>query len=187
MQSVSVSITDQKIIGLLSTDSEQERGFRLLVDAYGDRLYQHLRKILNSHEDANDVLQNTFVKVYRNISKFKGDSKLYTWLYRIATNEALSHLDRQKRRNAVFLPVQTENELMINQQKASNEIDGDYIKHRLKQAIDTLPAKQKAVFSLRYFEEVSYQDMSEMLGTSVGALKASYHHAVRKVEALLKT
>jgi len=187
LQSASLSIIDEKILGFLSTNSEQERGFRLLVDAYGDRLYQHIRRMLNSHEDANDVLQNTFVKVYRNIAKFKGDSQLYSWLYRIATNESLNYLNRQKRRNAIFLNEHTDVELALSQQKAPMEVDGEYIKTRLQQAMNTLPAKQKAVFSLRYFEETSYRDMSEMLDTSVGGLKASYHHAVRKIEAFLKT
>lgn len=186
MLSLSIPKMDEKILAFLTDTSQQEEGFRLLVDTYGDRLFQHVRRMLNSEEDADDVLQNTMVKVYRNISKFKGNSQLYTWLYRIATNEALSHLDRQKRRNRVFMYGDNDVDLAMKQQKASLELDGDFIKQRLKEAMDALPPKQKAVFSLRYFEETSYQEMSDIMGTSVGALKASYHHAVRKIELFLK-
>jgi len=178
-------MTDKKILGFLTETSQQERGFRLLVDTYGDRLYQHIRRMLGSHEDADDVLQNTLVKVYRNISKFKGNSQLYTWLYRIATNETLTYLDRKKRRNALFLNNQADVYLTMSRQKASHEVDGAFIKKRLQQAMNTLPAKQKMVFSLRYFEEKPYQEIADLTGTSVGALKASYHHAVRKIETFL--
>lgn len=176
---------DEKILGFLTETAQQERGFQLLVDTYGDRLYQHIRRMLGSHEDADDVLQNTLVKVYRNVSKFNGKSQLYTWLYRIATNEALTYLDRKKRHNSLFLHGQADVNLKMSQQKVSCEVDPAFIKQRLQQAMDTLPAKQKLVFSLRYFEEKTYKEMSELTGTSVGALKASYHHAVRKIEHFL--
>jgi len=178
-------MTDKKILGFLSETSQQERGFRLLVDTYGDRLYQHIRRMLGSDEGTDDVLQNTLVKVYRNASKFKGNSQLYTWLYRIATNEALTYLDKKKRRNVLFLNNQADASLKMSRQKASHEVDGEFIRQRLQQAMDTLPAKQKMVFSLRYFEEKAYQEMADLTGTSVGALKASYHHAVRKIETFL--
>lgn len=178
-------MTDEKILRFLSEASQQERGFRLLVDTYGDRLYQHIRRMLGSHEDADDVLQNTLVKIYRNISKFKGNSQLYTWLYRIATNETLTYLNRKNRRNKLFSQNQADVDLKMSQQKAASEVDGEFIKYRLQQAMAELPPKQKMVFSLRYFEEKTYQEMSDLTGTSVGALKASYHHAVRKIETFL--
>lgn len=175
--------TEKQILQLLQEPATREQGFRLLVQTYGDRLYQHLRRMLDTHEDTDDVLQNTFVKAFRGIGNFKQNSQLYTWLYRIATNEALTHLDRRKRRRSL---VEVNSEKIDYQQGASADLDGDYIRERLQGAIEQLPNKQKVVFSLRYFEEKPYQEMSEILGTSVGALKASYHHAVRKVEAALK-
>lgn len=177
--------TEEQILQQLLEPATREQGFRLLVQTYGDRLYQHLRRMLGTHEDTDDVLQNTFVKAFRGIANFKQQSQLYTWLYRIATNEALTHLERKKRRRSL---VEVNSDIVDYQKQrgGSADLDGDYIRERLQKAIEQLPNKQKAVFSLRYFEEKSYQEMSEIMGTSVGALKASYHHAVRKVEAALK-
>lgn len=177
---------DEKILQHLSQDSQRERGFRLLVDTYGDRLYQHIRRMLTSDEDAQDVLQNTLVKVYRSIDRFKGNSQLYTWLYRIATNESLTFLNKQKRQRTVFVEKQEDHSRMMQQQKASSQLNAQYIQERLQLAMNELPAKQRAVFSLRYFEEKTYKEMSLILDTSVGALKASYHHAVKKIEAFIK-
>lgn len=164
--------------------AQREYGFRLLVDTYGDRLYQHLRRMVHTHEDASDVLQNTLLKIHRGIERFQGNSQLYTWLYRIATNEALTFLERRKRQRKIFASPPTDGNIRP-EARAEVEMDGDYVRARLDQAIAQLPPKQKAVFSLRYFEEKSYEEMSAIFTTSVGALKASYHHAVKKIEAYL--
>lgn len=163
---------------------QREQGFRLLVSTYGDRMYQHIRRMVHSHEDTDDVLQNTFLKVHRSIDRFQSQSQLYTWLYRIATNEALTFLERRKRQRALFV-APGKDAALWNQRKADTEIDGKMVRARLDQAIAQLPPKQKAVFSLRYFEEKSYQEMADIFTTSVGALKASYHHAVKKIESYL--
>lgn len=140
--------------------------------------------MVTDHEDANDVLQNTFVKVFRYIAQFEGKSSLYTWLYRIATNEAISFLNQQKRKQSTSL--EDGDGLLAQQLRADSYFDGDQAQVRLQQALRLLPEKQRAVFNLRYFEEMSYQDMSEVLETSVGALKASFHHAVKKIEHYFK-
>jgi len=181
-----ILMIEEEILLLLAQENTKERGFRLLVKTYGDRLYEHIFRMLNNREDTDDILQNTLVKIYRGISSFKGNSQLYTWLYRIATNEALSHLARQKRRFLV-IPKRTEEQayLLANKQ-ADLQMDGTYIQERLAAAMAHLPPKQRAVFSLRYFEEKSYKEMSAIFDTSVGALKASYHHAVKKIETHLR-
>lgn len=174
---------DTQILQLLGDPARREQGFRLLVNTYGDRLYQHIRRMVHTHEDTDDVLQNTMVKVYRSVDRFRGQSQLYTWLYRIATNESLTFLERQKRQRTLFT-YNPEGSLPMAR-AAEVELDGEHIRQRLDQAIATLPPKQKAVFSMRYFEERSYQEMADIFTTSVGALKASYHHAVKKIESYL--
>ena len=139
--------------------------------------------MVGNHEDANDVVQNCFIKVYRNVGRFEGRSKLYTWLFRIATNEAITLLNRNQRRKSIGLD--DEETGLINQLEASPGLDGADILERLQQAMSVLPEKQLMVFSLRYFEEMPYKQMSVVLETSVGALKASYHHAVKKIEEQL--
>jgi RNA polymerase sigma-70 factor (ECF subfamily) len=176
--------TDQEILRLMQEPKLRERGFRLLVNTYGDRLYQHIRRMVHTHEDTNDVLQNALVKIHRGIERFQGNSQLYTWLYRIATNEALTFLERRKRQRRLFVSPGNE-DYVIPEARAELHLDGAYVRERLDQAIAELPPKQKAVFSLRYFEEKSYQEMADIFTTSVGALKASYHHAVKKIEAHL--
>ncbi|WP_417360976.1 RNA polymerase sigma factor [Galbibacter sp.] len=174
---------DNIVIKELKSSTTQEKAFRDLVEKYKERLYWHIRRMVLDHDDADDVLQNTFIKVYRNIQSFKEDSAIYTWMYRIATNEALSFL--QKR--AKFYDA-TSDELqmkMIENLKADAYFDGDEIQMKLQEAIATLPEKQRLVFNMKYFEELKYEDMSSILETSVGALKASYHHAVKKIEMQL--
>ena len=151
---------------------------------YQERLYWHVRRMVFEHDDANDVIQNTFIKVYKSINKFEGKSKLYTWLYRIATNEAITFLNKKKKKSTASLDNEENN--LDNQLKADEYFDGDEIQRKLYEALDQLPEKQKAVFNLRYFEAMSYAEMSEVLQTSVGGLKASYHHAVKKIEIYLK-
>lgn len=154
------------------------------MEQYQERLYWHIRRMVIDHEDANDVLQNCFIKVYRSIQNFEGKSKLYTWLYRIATNEAITFLNQKKRRAASS--IDEEESSLSNQLEADAYFDGDELQQRLQNALEQLPEKQRLVFNLRYYDEMGYQEMSAVLGTSVGALKASYHHAVKKVEAFIR-
>ncbi len=184
LQTSANDTTDDQILSLCHEKTKIEQGFKLLMLKYQERLYWHVRRMVFEHEDANDVIQNTFIKVYKSIHKFEGKSKLYTWLYRIATNEAITFLNKKKKKSTISLDNEEYN--LDNQLKADDYFDGDEIQRKLYEALDRLPEKQKAVFNLRYFEEMSYAEMSEILGTSVGGLKASYHHAVKKIEIYLK-
>lgn len=170
---------------LLRSGNTFERGFRALMAQYRERLYWHIRRLVLHHEDADDVLQNTFIKVYRGILQFEGKSKLYTWLYRIATNEAISYLQSKARHATASLDDTTN--LLSNRLQADTWFDGDAVQIRLQKAITQLPDKQRIVFNLRYYEEMPYEEMSGILDTSVGALKASFHHAVKKIEAAFNT
>jgi RNA polymerase sigma-70 factor (ECF subfamily) len=167
----------------LKSKENSESAFRELVTLYKERLYWHIRNIVKSHDDADDVLQNTFIKVYKNIDGFNGDSKLYSWMYRIATNESLNFI--KKRARQMQISNEEVNQLAINNLEADIYFDGDVIQLKLQQAISTLPEKQQLVFNMKYFQEITYKDMSEILETSEGALKASYHIAVKKVESYL--
>jgi RNA polymerase sigma-70 factor (ECF subfamily) len=175
---------DAHLLELLRQPATRDRGFQVLVDTYGERLYRHIRRLVIRHEDADDVLQNTLIKVFRGIDSFQSASRLYTWLYRIATNEALTFLDRRRRRQA--LSLEDESSWVAAQLQADPHFDGNAAQRLLHAAIATLPDKQRVVFNLRYFEEMSYRDMSELLGTSEGALKANFHHATKKVEHYVK-
>lgn len=169
-----------QFIKALSSPETQEMAFKKLLTDYKERLYWHIRKIVIDHEDADDVLQNTFIKVFENISKFKGNSNIFTWMYRIATNESLSFLGKKARHLGIS------NEEWIEKQVENLEtdvfFDGDEMQLKLQKIIATLPEKQRLVFNMRYFEEMKYEKMSEILETSVGGLKASYHHAVKKIK-----
>src|SRR5687767_170688 len=170
---------DHEIITLSRSSITREKAFTLLVKKYQQKLYWHIRRMVLFHEDTNDVIQNTFIRIWQNMDKFREESKLYTWLYRIATNEALSYIRQKHKRNSSS--VDEENDT-INKLKADRYFDGDELQVRLQEAIQTLPEKQMIVFNLRYYEEMKYEDMAEILETSEGALKASYHHAVKKIE-----
>ena len=171
-------------IAQLQDTKSKEKAFKELLDGYKERLYWHIRKIVISHDDADDVLQNTFIKIYKSIDGFKGDSKLYSWMYRIATNEAINQLNKNAKRKQISSEeYQT---LAIDNLKADDYFEGDAIQLKLQQAIATLPQKQQLVFNMRYFDDIKYKKMSEILDTSEGALKASYHHAVKKIESFLK-
>ena len=165
------------------TGNNRNYAFNLLVQKYQQRVYHHIRRIVIDHDDTNDVVQNTFIKVWNSLEGFREDSQFFTWLYRIATNEALGFLRTKKRR--FFLPigdVEAElNEKLIN----TPSLNINKLELKLQQAILSLPEKQRVVFNLRYYDEMKYEEMSEVLNTSVGALKASYHHAVQKVEKYL--
>jgi RNA polymerase sigma factor (sigma-70 family) len=182
---VQETVNDEQILALLAQPNTYEKGFRRLMHQYQVPLYAHIRRLVWSHDDANDVLQNTFVKVFRSIDRFEGKSKLYTWLYRIATNEAITFLQQRARKETDSIS-DTNQAYAAQQLKADSWFDGDAIQLKLQQALLQLPDKQRVVFNLRYYDEMPYEEMSQVLDTSVGALKASYHHAVRKVEAFLK-
>lgn len=169
---------------MLRSENSFERGFRHLMTQYKERLYWHIRRIVLVHEDADDVLQNTFIKVYKGILQFEGKSKLYTWLYRIATNEAITHLQSKARHASDSLD--DSDTALGNRLKADEWLDGDEIQIKLQKAIALLPEKQRIVFNLRYYDEMPYEEMSTILTTSIGALKASFHHAVKKVEAAFR-
>jgi RNA polymerase sigma factor (sigma-70 family) len=172
--------TEENILLLLQNASTTERGFRLLMEQYQEQLYWVVRRLINDHDDANDVIQNCFIKVFRSIHTFEGKSKLYTWLYRIATNEAITFLN-QKNRKATS-SIDNGESPVVDTLQADASVNGDELQVELQKAIFQLPDKQRIVFNMRYFDEMGYEEMSEVLDTSVGALKASYHHAVKKIE-----
>ena len=167
----------------LKNPETQEASFRELMGLYKERLYWHIRKIVINHADTDDVLQNTFIKIFKNIGKFKGESKLYSWMYRIATNEAITHLNKKANLNRIDNKT-LQNQLVENLE-ADVYFDGDAIQLKLQKALAKLPQKQQLVFNMKYFDNMKYNDISEILDTSVGALKASYHHARKKIEAFL--
>ncbi len=177
-------LSDREILDQFSNPETRNYAFNLLVRQYQKRLYWHIRKMVIDHDDTDDILQNVFIKAFNGLANFREDSRIFTWLYRIATNECITFLNSKKKR--FFIPlVDVENQLSQNLENDSY-FNGDRIQMRLQQAILTLPEKQRLVFNMKYFEDMKYDDMSEILGTSVGALKASYHHAVKKIEEFMK-
>lgn len=177
-------VEEKEFVAALQSKTGIEKAFRVLVSEYKVRLYWHIRKIVLDHEDTDDILQNTFIKVYRNINKFQGDSKLYTWIYRIATNESITFLKKKaKQKNVTIEEVK---EQIISNLESDVYFEGDEIQLKLQKAIASLPQKQQLVFNMKYFEEHTYEGLSEILGTSVGGLKSSYHIAVKKITAFLK-
>ncbi|WP_190809115.1 RNA polymerase sigma factor [Flagellimonas sp. S3867] len=177
-------IAEETLVNELKQKESQARAFEVLVNTYKERLYWHIRRIVLNHDDADDVLQNTFIKVYRNIEGFKGDSKLYSWMYRIATNESLTFLKQKSKKLGV-----SDEELkmkMVENLQSDVYFEGSEIQLKLQKAMATLPDKQKLVFTMKYFQEMKYDEISEVLETSVGALKASYHLAVKKIETYIK-
>ena len=162
----------------------QNEAFKKLMDIFQKRLYAHIRNIVLNHDDADDVLQNTFVKVFQNLKNFKGECKLYSWMYRIATNEAITFINSKAKRNgntsADFQNIQIEN------LQADVYFDGSELQLKLQKAVNVLPKKQQLVFKMKYFQELKYEEISEITGTSVGGLKASYFHAVKKIEEFVQ-
>lgn len=176
-------LDEEVLIGQLKDPQTREASYRTLVSTHKERLYWHIRKIVLNHEDTDDILQNTFIKVFKHIDSFKGDSKLYSWMYRIATNESITFLNKKaKQMNTDLSDLQ---EQRVQNLKADVYFDGDEIQLKLQKAIISLPQKQQLVFNMRYFDEMKYEEISDILDTSVGALKASYHHARKKIESLL--
>tara|TARA_Y100001934_G_scaffold266984_1_gene347107 strand:+ start:1785 stop:2306 length:522 start_codon:yes stop_codon:yes gene_type:complete len=163
----------------LEAHTLQPLKFEDLVSQYKERLYWHIRRMVISHDDADDVLQNTFIKVYKNLHNFNGESQIYTWLYRIATNESLTFIKKRKRTTQIGSEELKES--LVANLTSDPYFNGDEAQLTLQKAIDTLPAKQKQVFVMKYFDELQYNEISEILDTSEGALKASYHHAVKKI------
>ena len=178
-------VQEQTLVDALQSQSSKEQAFKVLVSEYKERLYWHIRKIVLNHDDADDVLQNTFIKVFRNIDKFKGDSKLYTWLYRIATNESITFINKRAKRN--HITNEEAQEIELSKLESDVYFEGDAIQLQLQRAIATLPQKQQLVFNMKYFEEHTYEELSEILETSVGGLKSNYHIAVKKITEFLKS
>ena len=175
--------SDEELLEMFHSGDNPNYAFNLIVRKYQERLYYYIRRMVVDHDDADDVMQNTFVKAWKALGNFRGDANLYTWLYRIATNESLNFINKRKKQNKVSMD-DAEHYLAQNLE-SDHYYSGDEIQQKLQAAIATLPEKQKAVFVLKYFEEKKYDEISDILGTSVGALKASYHHAVKKIEKYL--
>lgn len=173
---------DALIIAKFAQESTREEAFRLLLKKYQQKIYWHVRRMVIDHDDADDVVQDIFVKVWKNLVNFREDSQLYTWLYRIATNECITFLNKKKQKQNVSLDDDTSTYLAETLADGSY-FNGDKAQMKLQQALLTLPEKQKLVFNMKYFEDMKYEEISEVLGTSVGALKASYHLAVKKIES----
>jgi len=176
-------MTDKELVQLFQEGDNPNYAFNLIVRKYRERLYWHIRKIVIDHDDTDDVLQNTLIKTWTALSDFRGDSQLFTWLYRIATNEALTFL--KSKRTKFFLPLVDVESKLKNKLEDDPYFDGNELQRQLQKAILSLPEKQRIVFNMKYFDDLKYEEISEILGTSVGALKASYHHAVKKIEELI--
>ena len=173
-------IPEKDLIAQLQNPKARNAAFGLLVDVYQERLYWHIRRIVLNHDDADDVVQNTFVKIFQNIHGFKGESQLYSWMYRIATNEALNFIKSHAKQSA----ISTQDYLMVKAEQLQSDVyfDGGELELQLQKALAQLPEKQRLVFQMKYFDDLKYEDISRILGTSVGALKANYHHAVAKIK-----
>lgn len=173
-------IDDNELVRLFKQHIDREKAFTIIVKRYQEKIYWQIRRMVIRHEDADDVMQHVFIKAWNGLDNFREDAKLYTWLYRIAVNETLTYLEQQKKRSAVSMDEVGEQ--LENRLSSEKGYDEKQAMWKLQKAIQQLPEKQRVVFNLRYFEEMSYDQMSEVLETSVGALKASYHHAVKKIE-----
>lgn len=176
-------IDEKQLIENLQNPETAQKAFDTLMRAYGEQVYWQIRKMVSSHEDANDLLQNCFLKVWTNLHNFRGDAKLSTWLYKIAVNETINFLNKERQRNNIT--EDGDDSFLLANIESDEYFDGDRLQKDFQKAIATLPEKQRLVFNMRYFDDMKYEQISEILGTSVGALKASYHHAVKKLTALL--
>ncbi|MDR1724642.1 MAG: sigma-70 family RNA polymerase sigma factor [Tannerella sp.] len=175
--------SEEELVERLRDPATQRSAFTQVVSLYSDKLYWQIRKMVMNHDDANDILQDTFMKAWMNIDGFRGDSKLSTWMHKIAVNECITFLNKQRTMNNVS--IDDTDVYLLETLKSDEYFDGDEIDEKLQKAILTLPEKQRLVFNMKYYDDMKYEDMSDILGTSVGALKASYHHAVKKIEAIL--
>jgi len=182
-----VATNEQTLLSQLRSPATQAQAFEQVVKQHQKMLYYHIRRMVHEHDDADDVLQNTFLKAWKSLDRFRGDAALRTWLYRIATNEALTYLSRKKRRNHTDISDIQDDMRHSASAQAAAPVEGDKIQALLRKAIQTLPDRQKAVFTLRYFDEMKYDEIARVLEVSVGSLKASYHHAAKKIEQYLTT
>jgi RNA polymerase sigma-70 factor (ECF subfamily) len=178
------TLSDSELLVEFRNPVTKEKAFTSIIKKYQEKLYWHLRRMVVDHDDANDVLQNVMIRVWNGLENFREDSQLYTWLYRVATNECLTFLEQQKKRTAVSLSDVESG--LENKIKADQNFDGNKLEWKLQLGIQQLPEKQRIVFQLRYYDEMPYEEMSRVLETSEGALKASYHHAVKKIEEYIK-
>lgn len=174
-------LDEKKLVADLQNEKTAAKAFSLLMDAYTEPLYWHIRKMVANHDDANDLLQNVFLKTWRNIHNFRGDAKLSTWLFKIAINESLNFLNQERQKRE--MTDSSDGNYLIKNIESDPHFDGEEIETELLKAVAALPEKQRLVFNMRYYDEMKYEEISDILGTSVGALKASYHHAVKKVLA----
>ena len=172
-------IDEQELVRQLHNPATASQAFAVLLKTYSQPVYWQIRKMVANHDDANDLVQNVFLKAWNNLQNFRGDAKLSTWLYKIAINESINFINKEKQR--LQLSEDSDDTFLLNNIEADEYFDGDELQAELQKAIARLPEKQRLVFNMRYFDEMKYEEMSEILGTSVGALKASYHHAVKKV------
>jgi RNA polymerase sigma-70 factor (ECF subfamily) len=172
--------SDNELLQLFRNGDNPNYAFNLLVKKYQQKVYYHVRRLVIDHDDANDVVQNTFIKAWKGLAGFREDSQLFTWLYRIATNESLTFLKRK--RTSFFLPIHNVEKQLSESLEGSTYFNGDAFELKLQKAILSLPEKQRVIFNLRYYDEMKYEDMAKILGVTTGALKASYHHAARKIE-----
>ena len=180
---MSVQVDDAEILRKFQDEKTRNEAFNLLLKKYQQKLYWHIRRMVIDHDDADDLIQDTFVKVWKNLPGFRSDAQLYTWMYRIATNECITFLNKKKQKNNI--PLDDVAYELADTLADSSYFNGDQAQLKLQQAILTLPEKQRLVFNMKYFDDMKYEEMSEVLGTSVGALKASFHLAVKKIEAFL--
>ncbi len=180
MSSPAADLDNEALVARLRDPATCRQAFGEMIRLYSEPLYRQIRRMVQTHEDADDVLQNTFLKAWQYIENFRGDARLSTWLYKIAVNESLTHLERERKRQGVS--IDDEESRLVHIIEADKDIDGDELALLLRKAIASLPEKQRIVFNMRYYDEMKYEQMSEILGTSVGALKASYHLATKKIE-----
>lgn len=176
-------LSDTELISQFRVKDTREKAFTQIVNKYKEKLYWHIRRLVVSHEDADDILQNVFIKVWKGLDNFREESQLFTWLYRIATNESISHIQKLKKLRAVSFD--NEDKILSEKIKADDFFDASKLEWKLQLAIQTLPEQQRLVFNLRYYDEMPYSEMSEILHVTTGSLKASYHHAARKIEDYL--
>jgi RNA polymerase sigma factor (sigma-70 family) len=176
-------VEDSEILEKFSNEKTRNEAFNLLLNKYQQKIYWHVRRLVIDHDDADDLVQDVFIKVWKNLEKFRSDSQLYTWIYRIASNESITFLNKKKQRNNT--PLDEVSLELTETLVASSYFNGDKIQMKLQQAILTLPDKQRLIFNMKYYDELKYEEISEITGTSVGALKASFHIAVKKVEAFM--
>ncbi|WP_291402800.1 sigma-70 family RNA polymerase sigma factor [Daejeonella sp.] len=179
-----MQVEDSEILDKFARESSRNEAFSLLLKKYQEKIYWHIRRMVLDHDDADDLVQDVFIKVWKNLANFRSDSQLYTWIYRIASNECITFLNRKKLRNSISLE-DSEGQYLLETLAESPYFDGDKAQMKLQKALLSLPEKQRLVFNMKYFDDLKYDEISDILGTSVGALKASFHIAVKKIEHIL--